>query len=219
MSPMLMTLLTQNHGTITLVLKFLYLVVEPNELENLYSMQGIMMVSSLEINTINQFLIFPPTKLNFQMGKLENTVLTSLYKTCFHKCNPDGNQFLLMEAIVDHNVTDEALLRPGEIHVTINSCQCQKKTTKGWHICVEWCVSRIDLVGKTLITEGVIPCGTSRVCCCQGNQTLACFCWWVPRVLRKHDCIIATVNKRYHKKSQKFGFKVPKTVNHAIEIN
>ena len=48
-------------GTITLGLKFLYLMVEPNKLGKLYGMQGIMMVSLLELNTITQFLILTPT--------------------------------------------------------------------------------------------------------------------------------------------------------------
>ena len=54
------------------------------------------------------------------------------------QCNPDGNQFLLMEAIVDHEVTDKALLKPGKMHVTVNFHQDHKKTTKGWQICVKW---------------------------------------------------------------------------------
>ena len=35
----------------------------------------------------------------------------------------------------------------------------------------------------------------------------------------KHDCIIATVNKRYLKKTHKFGIQVPKTVLEAIHID
>ena len=45
------------------------------------------------------------------------------------------------------------------------------------------------------------------------------FAWWVPYVLKKRDRIIAAVNKRYHKRTHKFGFAVPKTVARALEID
>jgi Reverse transcriptase (RNA-dependent DNA polymerase) len=37
--------------------------------------------------------------------------------------------------------------------------------------------------------------------------------------LKQHDRIIAAVNKRYHKRQFKFGFEMPKTVKHALEID
>ena len=45
------------------------------------------------------------------------------------------------------------------------------------------------------------------------------FAWWVPYTLRKRNCIIAAVNKRYHKCTHKFGFEIPKTVAHARKID
>ena len=44
------------------------------------------------------------------------------------------------------------------------------------------------------------------------------FNWWVPFVLRKHDCIISLVKKgnaRYLKQDEKFGIKILKSVNEA----
>lgn len=37
--------------------------------------------------------------------------------------------------------------------------------------------------------------------------------------MKKRDRIIAAVNKRYHKRSHKFGFEIPKTVERAREID
>ena len=45
------------------------------------------------------------------------------------------------------------------------------------------------------------------------------FNWWVPHVLNKRDRIIAKVNSRYHKRTHKFGFEVPKTVADARRID
>ena len=37
--------------------------------------------------------------------------------------------------------------------------------------------------------------------------------------LKKRNCIIAAVNKRYHKQSHKYGICVPKTVSKAIQLD
>ena len=41
------------------------------------------------------------------------------------------------------------------------------------------------------------------------------FSWWVPHTLKKRDRIIAAVNKRYHKRTHKFGICIPKMVEEA----
>ena len=49
----------------------------------------------------------------------------------------------------------------------------------------------------------------------QGIDHEPAFSWWVPYILKKRDRIIAAVNKRYHKRTHKFGIRVPKTVEEA----
>lgn len=45
------------------------------------------------------------------------------------------------------------------------------------------------------------------------------FVWWVPYTLKKRNRIIAAVSKRYHKREFKYGFRIPKTVEEAREID
>jgi hypothetical protein len=45
------------------------------------------------------------------------------------------------------------------------------------------------------------------------------FAWWLPHVLKKRNRIIATVTKRYHKRTHKFGIKVPKTWDEAVKLD
>lgn len=45
------------------------------------------------------------------------------------------------------------------------------------------------------------------------------FSWWVPHVLKKRDRIISAVNKRYHKRTHKFGIEVPKSIEDAIHLD
>jgi hypothetical protein len=45
------------------------------------------------------------------------------------------------------------------------------------------------------------------------------FSWWVPYTLKKRDAIISAVNKRYWKRTHKYGIRVPKSVAEAYEID
>ena len=90
-------------------LKSLCPMVEPNDLEKLCGMQGIMMASLLGLNTTTQFLILTPT-VKFPVGEIGEYSTNIIVQNVLSQCNPDGNEFFLKEAIVDHKVTDEALL-------------------------------------------------------------------------------------------------------------
>ena len=52
-----------------------------------------------------------------------------------------------------------------------------------------------------------------------GIEEEPAFKWWVPFTLNKRDSIILAVNSRYHKRTHKFGFPIPKTVKEAYAID
>jgi hypothetical protein len=45
------------------------------------------------------------------------------------------------------------------------------------------------------------------------------FVWWAPRVLKKHTRIISAVNKRYHKRTHKFGIEIPKSWDECVRLD
>lgn len=52
-----------------------------------------------------------------------------------------------------------------------------------------------------------------------GIQDEPTFIWQVPYTLNKRDHIITVVNKQYHKRTHKFGFSVPKTLQETLDID
>ena len=122
-----------------------------------------------------------------------------------------------MESIIDHKVTNEALLKLSETHVMIKGKQYQRKMTKGWLICVEWYDGSTSWEKLCSLKESY-PVELAEYSVAQGINHQPVFCLWVPHVLCKQDCIIAVVNKCYHNQTHKFGFEVLKTVKHALEI-
>ena len=47
----------------------------------------------------------------------------------------------------------------------------------------------------------------------------AAFEWWVQDVLKKRDRIIAKVKSKYWQQTHKFGIKIPKTVQEALQFD
>jgi hypothetical protein len=45
------------------------------------------------------------------------------------------------------------------------------------------------------------------------------FSWWLLFTLKKQNMIIAVVNKQDHKKTHKFGNRMPKSINEAYWID
>ena len=52
-----------------------------------------------------------------------------------------------------------------------------------------------------------------------GLDSEPAFAWWVPFTLKRRNRIIAAVNKRYHKRTHKFGIEIPKTYEDCVRID
>ena len=55
----------------------------------------------------------------------------------YTQCNLEGNQFLLLDRIVDFKMNQHAV-QMADKDTIIHVRKYQKKTTKGWHLCVNW---------------------------------------------------------------------------------
>ena len=66
-------------------------------------------------------------QVEFPDGQLGEYSANGIAQNMLSQCHLDGNQFLVMESIVDHKVTDESLLKPFE------KCMSQSRAsdTKG----------------------------------------------------------------------------------------
>jgi hypothetical protein len=45
------------------------------------------------------------------------------------------------------------------------------------------------------------------------------FVWWTPYVLKKRSIIIASVTKRYNKRTHKFGIEVPNSWDDCVRLD
>ena len=86
------------------------------------------------------------------------------------------------------------------------------------HLCVEWRDDTTSWERLATLKES-FPVEVAEYSVAAGINTEPAFNWWVPHVLNKRDRIILKVNTRYHKRTHKFGFEVPKTIADALRID
>ena len=135
----------------------------------------------------------------------------------YAQCDAEGNQFLLLDDIVDYKKDGHAVAH-SDRYVHLQGRKKTRKTTKGWHLCVQWKDGTMTWERLADLKESN-PVQVAEYAVTQGIDHEPAFAWWVPFTLKKRDRIIASVNARYLKTTHKFGIRVPKTILEAIEID
>lgn len=73
----------------------------------------------------------------FPTGEQAEIAANVIAENMYAQCDPDGNQHMLMESIVDHK-TDGTAVKFVDRYVTRNGRKYHRKTTAGWKLCIEW---------------------------------------------------------------------------------
>ena len=155
--------------------------------------------------------------VEFPDGQEAEFAANTIAENMIAMCDEDGNQFLLAKSIVDHRKNDQALSEK-DSYTTVNGRKTRRKTTKGWDFCVEMNDGTLQWLPLSLVKEQV-PVEIAEYVVANDLQDEPAFAWWVPFTLKKRDTIINAVNKRYWKRTHKFGIRVPKSVEEALAID
>lgn len=133
-------------------------------------------------------------EVEFPDGRVEAYTANVIAENMWSQCDPQGNQFLLLDAIVDHR-TDGNEIQHADRFVTKGGRQYLKKTTKGWDLCVEWKDKSTSWERLSDLKES-FPIEVAEYAVANGIDGMPAFAWWAPYVLKKRDRIIKAVNKR-----------------------
>jgi hypothetical protein len=75
--------------------------------------------------------------VEFPDGHSEEYTAIFIAENMYAQCDEDGNQFLMLQDIVGHKTDGHAVDR-ADMYIKVRSNTQIRKTTKGWHFCVEW---------------------------------------------------------------------------------
>ena len=102
--------------------------------------------------------------------------------------------------------------------VTRGSNRHYRKTTKGWEPCIEWKDGSTSWEKLSNLKESN-PVEVVDYAIAHGIDNEPAFAWWVPFTIKRRNRIIAAVNKRYDKRTYKFGIEIPKTYEDCIRLD
>jgi hypothetical protein len=122
-----------------------------------------------------------------------NMIAESLYSLC----DPDGNQYVLLDEIVDHRCLALAISLADQKVVHANGRIYLKCSTIGWQLCCQWKDGSLSWENLIDLKESY-PIETAEYAKIIGINHEPAFNWWVPHVLKKRDRIIPLVKKFDH---------------------
>ena len=156
-------------------------------------------------------------QVQFPGGEIAPYAANLIAENMITQCDPDGNQFLLLESITDHK-KDKSAVPSEDRYVTVNGRQHHHITTKGWKLCVTWRDGTSSWERLSDLKESY-PIQVTEYAVGQDLTHEPAFAWWVQKFLRKRGHIVSAVKQRYAKRSHKFGIEVPHMVKRALEID
>jgi hypothetical protein len=146
-----------------------------------------------------------------------NVIAESMYA----QCDPDGNQYVLLDCIVDWRKKEGALSIGDQVTVDSRGKRTVRRTTKGVELCCQWKDGSTSWNKLSDLKESH-PLECAQYAFAQGIEHEPAFNWWAPHVLKKRKHIISLVRKRqtrYLKRTHKFGVEMPRNAEHAKELD
>ena len=136
----------------------------------------------------------------------------------YAQIDDEGQPFLLLKEIEDHRKDEMAVTKDNTFVTSANGNQVPRRTMKGWELLVHWRDGETCWVPlKELKASN--PVELAEYAVANRIEDEPAFNWWVSHTLRKQNRIISKVKSRYWRTTHKFGVKLPKSVEEALEID
>jgi hypothetical protein len=156
-------------------------------------------------------------EIEFTDGRSDEYTANVIAENMYAQCDIEGRHYTLMEGIIDHT-TDGHVVEPADMHIKHGINKKVRKTTKGWHLCVEWKYGTTSWEHLVDLKESK-PVEVADYATAKSLLNTPDFFWWDPHVLKKRTIIIAAVTKLYHTRTHKFGIEVPKNWDDCVRLD
>jgi hypothetical protein len=156
-------------------------------------------------------------EIEFPDGRNDEYTANVIAENMYAQCDIEGRQYNLLEGIVDHK-KDFYAFKPADTYIKHGRNKKVRKTTKGCHLCVECNDGTTSWELPTDIKENN-PVEVADYAVVKSLLDAPAFVWWDPHVLKNRSRFIASVTKRYHNHTHKFGIEVPKSWDDCVRLD
>jgi hypothetical protein len=130
-------------------------------------------------------------EIEFLDGPSDEYTANVIAENMYAQCDIEGRQFNLMEGIIDHR-TDGHAVAPAQMYIKHGSNKKVRKTTKGWHLCVEWKDGNTSWERFEDLKE-INPVEVAEYAATKSLLDTPAFVRWAPHVPQKRTRIIDAV--------------------------
>jgi hypothetical protein len=123
-------------------------------------------------------------EIEFPDGRTDAYTPDVISENMYSQCDIEGRKFNLIESIIDHR-TDYHAVAPSEMYIKHGSIKKVRKTTIGWHLCVEWKDGTTSWERLADFKESS-PVEVAEYVATKSLLNIPAFIWWAPHVLQKH---------------------------------
>ena len=124
----------------------------------------------------------------------------------------------MLDEIIDHRVKADAVPMSKGTYQTAHGVTRRVQTTRGWEVFVSWKDGSTDWVSLKDIKDSY-PVQLAEYAVVSGIEEEPAFAWQVPYTIRKRNRIIRKVKSKYWKRTHKYGLRIQKTIEEAMEID
>jgi Reverse transcriptase (RNA-dependent DNA polymerase) len=151
-------------------------------------------------------------------GHREQLTANVVAENLFAQVDQEGNQFSLLDDIIDHRKTDQAILNTEAFRKGKSGMKIRVPTTKGWEICMQWKDGSTNWL-ELKDVKNAYPVQLAEYAIGNQIQDEPAFAWWVPHVMKKRKRILSATKSKYWLKTHKYGIEIPKSVEDARRID
>jgi hypothetical protein len=130
----------------------------------------------------------------------------------------EGNSFVLLDEILDHMKTDEAVSMDDAWYTAKTGAKRRRPTTKGWRHLISWKDGTTSWTRLADLKES-FPVEVAEYAKAAGIIDEPAYAWWCYKVLRKKDRLVAGAKTKYWLKTHKYGVRLPKSIKEALDID
>ena len=157
--------------------------------------------------------------VEFPDGQVKQYAANILAENMLSQVDPDGHSKLLLEEIIDHRKDEEEAVPLEDKYLVTRTGQRRlRKTTKGWEFLVAW-KDGTESWAKLSDMKESYPVEVAEYARARGIDNEPAFAWWVPNTIRRRNAILSAVKARMKKKTHKYGIEVPRSIEHAKELD
>ena len=157
-------------------------------------------------------------EIEFSDGTIDEVEANVIAESMITECDQDGRHYKLFKEISDHRKDATALSVAEGSYLTRAGNPISKRTTRGWHILIEWRDGSMDWHRLVDIKDSY-PVQLAEYAVANKINHEPAFKWWVEKTLKRKKRMINKVKSKYWRNTHKFGIEIPKSVNEAYRID